>query len=125
MRGLAMALALVLATSVAHAGDADYEGGDDHDHGPAFLVEAKQIGSLAPIPDVRVRAQVKNTQGSVVERTDEDGRARLSGFGDDVQADNVIVTCSKPGFKAIEVMRREPPSAKGAPVEVECLLEPG
>lgn len=121
---LSVVTALAFPVAVV-AGEGDYEGADDHDHGPSFLVEAKRIGSMAPMPDVRVRAQVKGTQGNVVDTTDQDGRAQLRGFGDDVDSDNVIVTCTKSGFKLVEVMRRKLSSAKGAAVEVECLMEPG
>ena len=126
-RGLGFSLVLMLAlvgTGAAVAGDGDYETGTD-DKGPSFFVEAKDLRSMAPLPDVRVRGQIKDTNGSVVGSTDPDGRARLRGFGDGVAADNVIVSCSKAGFKAVEVLRREMSRGEGAVIEVECLMELG
>ena len=105
------------------AGEADYEPDDTHEHGAAFFGEAKDIGGMEPLPEVRIKGQVRGTMRFFIIQTDDDGRFRRAGMGLNVDADAVDITCEKSGFRAVEVMKRRISSAKDASVEVECLME--
>lgn len=105
------------------AGEADYEADDTHENGAPYFGEAKEVGSMTPMPEVRVKAQVRGTMRFFTTETDEDGRFKRSGMGPDVDPDTVVVTCEKLGFRTVAVMRRRASSAKTAAVEVECLME--
>ena len=117
------ALALTLAATPAFAGDADFEGGDDHDDGVPFFGEAKDVTGLKGMDGVRVRAEVKGGSFPVIISTDSEGKFKFRGFGKDVNPDNVTITCSREGFGLVDVSRRRVSAAKEAPVEIECLLE--
>lgn len=105
------------------AGEADYEPDDTHEHGAAYFGEAKDIASMEPLPEVRIKGQVRGTMRFFIMQTDDDGRFRRAGMGLDVDADTVDITCEKSGFRSIDVMKRRISSAKDASVEVECLME--
>lgn len=118
-----IAWAAIIHGLPAMAGEADYEPDDAHEHGAAFLGEAKDIGRMDPVPDVRIKAQLRGTMRFIVMQTDEDGRFKRNGMGAEIDPDNIDITCEKPGYRTVEVMRRRTSSAKNAPLEVECLLE--
>lgn len=119
---LALAICAALAMP-ALAGESDSEPDDTEEHGAPFFGEAKDIRGMDPIPDVRIRAQIKGTMRFFLTSTDDEGRFKRSGMGTDVDVENVEITCEKQGFRTIEVMRRRLSKDKFAPVEVECLLE--
>jgi|SRR4051812_26690449 hypothetical protein len=116
-------LIALLAALPARAGEADFEPADIHEHGAPYFGEAKDIKGLAPLPDVRIRVQVKGTKRFFIVQTDEDGRFRRNGLGLDVDPANVEFFCDKTGFKTVEVLHRRMSGAKLSPVEIECLLE--
>lgn len=121
-----IALACLLAAALALpalAGEADAEPDDSHEHGAPFFGEAKDIGGLEPVPEVRIKAQVKGTMRFFITQTDDEGRFRRAGMGPDVDPEAVEVTCEKTGFRTVEVLRRRASKDKLAPVEIECLLE--
>ena len=122
-----LALSIILATSVAvplaMAGEADHEPDDTHEHGAAFFGEAKDIKGMAPLANVRVKAQLRGTMRFFITQTDDDGRFKRSGMGTDVDPENVDITCEKTGYKTLDVSKRRMSSAKDATVEIECLLE--
>jgi hypothetical protein len=109
----------------AGAGDAPYEIDDEHEHGPHFFGEAKDIKSFAPLAGVHIKAAIRGTSRFIVGATDEEGRFRLRGFEKEVDAENVDVSCAKDGYKPVDIVRRRLSTGPDAPVEVECLLEPG
>lgn len=116
---------LAIAVPVgAIAGSGDYtDDPPDHDDGTPFFGEAKVVGSLKPLAEVRVKAQIRGTQLSVVVPTNEDGQFRIRGLGPGVGDAAVDFSCTKDGYKQAGVMRRMIGSGPNAPVEVECLLE--
>jgi hypothetical protein len=123
LTAVAIALAIGVFGLPALAGEADHEPDDTHEHGAAFFGEAKDIGGMDPLANVRIKGQVRGTTRFFIIQTDEDGRFRRAGMGLDVDAETVDVTCEKAGFKAVEVFKRRASSAKDAAVEVECLME--
>lgn len=118
-----LALAIASFALPAIAGEADHEPDDTHEHGAAYFGEAKDIGSLQPLPEVRIKGQLRGTMRFFIMQTDDDGRFKRAGMGLDVDPDKVDVTCEKVGFRTIDVMRRRASGAKDAAVEIECLLE--
>ncbi|MGE0626263.1 MAG: carboxypeptidase-like regulatory domain-containing protein [Hyphomicrobiaceae bacterium] len=118
-----LALLLIPPSSIACAGETEFEPDDAHEHGAPFFGEAKDIRGMGPLEGVLVRGEVKNSLRMFVIRTDPDGRFRRPGLGADIDADTVTITCEKNGYRTVEVLRRRLPGDTHAPVEVECLLE--
>jgi hypothetical protein len=119
----ATATAAFLTVAPACAGEADHEPDDTHEHGAAYFGEAKDIATLDPVSEVRIKAQVRGTTRFFIIQTDDDGRFRRAGMGSDVDPEKVDITCEKAGFRTVEVMRRRASAAKDAAVEIECLME--
>jgi hypothetical protein len=113
---------ILLLAMPAMAGEADFEPEDFHEHGHPYFGEAKDIKGLNPLPDVRIKVQVKGTMRFFIMQTDAEGRFRRNGLGTDVDPEKVDYTCEKNGFRTVEVMHRKMSSAKFSPVEIECLL---
>jgi hypothetical protein len=111
-----------LLSSVLQAGEADFQEEDIAQYGTPYFGEAKDIKGLAPLADVRFKMQVKGTYRMVLIGTDDEGRFRRNGLGNDVNSDNVEITCSKDGYRTVDVLRRRTSSKRNAPVEVECLM---
>jgi hypothetical protein len=123
LKALSAAVAIGSFALPACAGEADHEPDDTHEHGAAYFGEAKDIGRMEPLANVRIKGQIRGTTRFFIIQTDEDGRFRRAGIGLDVDAETVEITCEKSGFRAIDVLRRRASAAKDAAVEVECLME--
>jgi hypothetical protein len=90
--------------------------------GPSFFGFVRLVDG-AGIADAKVTAELKN-RGALVTRTDIMGVYKIPGFGQDVNPDDVIISCAKDGYKQANVLRM--PHAPGDtkdPVEVECYLQ--
>jgi hypothetical protein len=75
------------------------------------------------IADAKVTAELKN-KGALVTRTDIMGVYKIPGFGQDVNPDDVIISCAKDGYKQASVFRVQHASGDTKdPVEVECYLQ--
>ena len=116
--------ALMMAMPIAAlAGEADFEPDDIHEHGVPYFGEAKDLKNLGPLPDVRIKVQVKGTLRFFIVQTDEDGRFRRNGLGLDVDPATVEFTCEKNGYRTVDIMTRRLSGGKLSPMEIECLLE--
>jgi hypothetical protein len=111
----------ILSSSKAGAGDAVSER-DELDNGPSFFGGAKQVGNLRPIQNVQVSAELGERRMTTY--TNGEGMFKIPGFGNETVADNVIITCSKQGYRTLDISRRRLSSVADAPVLIECLLEP-
>jgi hypothetical protein len=120
--GAALLAGASLLPLPAFAGGDDSEV-DDHDHGAPFFGEAKDVKGMKPVYGALIKAQVTGKLVTIMINTNDEGRFKLPGFGKDVDPANVAVTCSKDGYRTIEVLRRRLSSAADAPVEIECLLD--
>jgi hypothetical protein len=106
------------------AGGLDFED-EDHTRGAPFFGLAEEVGTLKRIQGVAVRAQVTGTRTvPILVNTNAEGKFSLLGFGQDVDPNNVQITCSKAGYRSVDVIRRRMPGDADAPVQVECLLAP-
>jgi hypothetical protein len=96
----------------------------DEDVGLAFVGSTRQIGTLAPVPEVLVTAELGNRR--IMVRSNGEGVYRLiPNFGDDVKGDSVTIACSKDGFETVDVSRREMSSSTAHQLVVaECLMAP-
>jgi hypothetical protein len=111
----------MLSPSITHAGEAVSER-DELDNGPSFFGEAKEVGSLRPMQNVQVRAEVGERRVSTY--TNDEGSFKIPGFGKETGADSVTITCAKDGYRTLDISRGRLSGAADAPVVIECLLEP-
>jgi hypothetical protein len=126
-RALATTL-IALGVGLAAAGGA-WAGGtgldeqDDEEAGTPFFGFAKDLDARGRgIPDTKVTAELKGGNASLVTRTDAQGHFRISGFGKDVDPNQVEITCTKDGYKLQRAARRKLSNDPGAPIEVDCLM---
>jgi hypothetical protein len=116
------ALAFAAVPFAAGAGGGPGDPDSAQEHGTHFFGEVKDVAGLAPVEGARVKVAIAGTAQFLVVLTDAAGLFRLEGFGKDVPADKVNVTCDKEGYRQIEALRRQMGANAGAPIEVECLL---
>jgi len=118
-------LAITCAVSLAAwAGGAGFGDDDDNseEEGPSYFGFVRDT-SGATVPDAKVTVGVKN-RGGVVTRTDLLGTYKVPGFGKEVDPKEVEVSCDKPGYKQLRVVRRSSPSSDPKiPIETECTLQ--
>jgi hypothetical protein len=95
---------------------------DELENGPSFFGEAKQVGNLRPVQNVQVSAALGERRMTTY--TNDEGSFKIPGFGRETVADSVTISCSKNGYRTLDVSRRRLSSADDAPVMIECLLEP-
>ncbi len=120
--GVALGLMLTTSTRVWPGGSGD-EGPDDHqDNGPSYFGFVKDANGKI-VPDAKVTAEIKG-RGSVVTRSDKVGIYKLPGFGKEIDPKNVLISCSKDGYRQTRTLRRPQPSKAAVTViEIECTLE--
>ena len=120
------AVALVLmpffSVPVWPGGSGD-EGPDDHqDNGPSYFGFVKDASGKA-IPDAKVTAEIKG-RGSVITRSNATGAYKLPGFGKEISPNNVIISCSKDGYKQTRSFTRTPLNKKPlAAIEIQCSMQ--
>jgi hypothetical protein len=113
--------AAMLSPSKSGAGEAVSER-DELENGASFFGEAKEVGSLRAVQKVQVRAETGERRVSTY--SNDEGSFKIPGFGKDTPVDSVTVTCTKEGYRTLDVSRRRLSGAADAPVMVECLMEP-
>jgi hypothetical protein len=122
---LASAVALAAAVlSARPSWSGELESERDEDVGLAFVGSTRQVGTLAPLPEVVVRAELGNRR--IMVRSNNEGVYKLiPNFGADVKGDSVTISCSKDGYETVDVSRRELSSSTAHELVVaECLLAP-
>jgi hypothetical protein len=113
---------VVLTSHASYSGELDSE--RDEDYGVAFVGSARETGTLAPMPDVLVKAEMGNHQ--LLVRTNREGVYKMIvDFGSNITADQIVVSCVKDGYEMVDVSRRKQSSGSGRELVVaECLLAP-
>jgi hypothetical protein len=122
--GLAITLSLTLFnSSPLWSGGSDDEGPDAHqDAGPNYFGFVKDTNGKT-IPDAKVTAEIKG-KGSVIARTNATGAYKLPGFGKDIAPTNVVISCSKEGYKQTRALTRTPLNKKPlTAIEIECTMQ--
>ena len=126
MKSLALVLlASVLLPAVALAG-ANRDRGQDEvgpgpDEGPSYFgVVLDATGK--PVDDARVAATNRDGQ-AMVTRSDASGAYKLPGFNKRINPDEVKISCAKPGYRQIRVVRRPAGGQPARAVETECRLQ--
>jgi hypothetical protein len=124
----AIPLVLVISCAViagstrgSHAGESLGER-DEADVGPYFFGDAREVGSLKYLQNVRVTAELGARRMLI--NTNAEGHFKLPSFGKDTVADDVTISCTKTGYRTVDISRRRMANDGDAPVSVECLLEP-
>jgi len=99
----------------------DAEGDPIHEYqGPAFFGFVKDTNG-ASVPDATVRFTAKGRDAATA-RTSSIGIYRVS-LGKEVDANDVVISCEKAGFKQVRVVRRtERNASPQTPIEIECTL---
>jgi hypothetical protein len=122
LAGAAAVVATLLWPRPSYSGELDSE--RDEDYGVAFVGSARATGTLEPIPDVQIKAEMGNRK--LLVRTNGQGIYKLIiNFGTDVKADDITISCAKDGYETVDVNRRVQSSASGRELIVaECLLAP-
>lgn len=119
---LALGVTCILSTAL-WAGGSGFGDDDDHeeDEGPAYFGFVKDTGG-ATIADAKVTVSIKD-RGGVITRTDALGAYRVPGFGKEINPTEVIISCEKPGYKQVRILRRTAPDADPkTPIETECTM---
>ena len=95
---------------------------DEADVGPYFFGDAHEVGTYKVLQNVRVTAELGSRRMLI--NTNSEGHFKLPSFGADTVADDVKITCTKTGYRTVDISRRRMANDGDAPVSVECLLEP-
>ena len=121
--GLAFLVPFAMA-STAWAGGAslDEDDEDQSNAGVSFFGFAKDLNRGGGVADVKVSADIKNRNASLVTRTDDQGHFKFSGFSKDINPNDVEITCSKEGLKLQRTMRRQSVGDGASSIEVDCLM---
>jgi len=127
-RSTAVAASIAVGVSFGWV-DAGLAGGgslDDNDEaqnaGTPFFGFVKDVDHGNVLSDAKVTAEIKNGNASLVTRSDSQGHYRITGFGQDVDPNQVDIACSKDGYKLHRAVKRRLSNDAGAPVEVDCLM---
>ena len=119
---LLMAFAMICAVAGSSRAGESLGERDEADVGPYFFGDAHEVGTYKVLQNVRVTAELGSRRMLI--NTNAEGHFKLPSFGADTVADNVTITCTKTGYRTVDVSRRRMANDGDAPVSVECLLEP-
>lgn len=117
-----LTLAVALASPAWGGADADAHDENDPNEGPPFWGFVKDERGV-PVRDAKVSASNKNNNLTLVTRTTATGAYRVRGFTKDVKPDEVVISCSKDGYKQARVFRLPLPKGPVKSVETECRLQ--
>ena len=120
--GMALVAACLLAPALwAQDAAVDADGDPVYAYqGPAYFGFVKDMNGAA-MPDASVTLAAKGRAALIV-RTNAIGAYRAS-FGKDVDADDVVISCEKNGYRQARVFRRTAQDApRQIPIEIECIL---
>ena len=124
MRFALLTVALLPASVLAGANRdrGQDEVGPGPDEGPSYFGRVLDAAGK-PVDDARVTATSRDGL-AMVTRSNAAGAYNLPGFNRRINADEVKISCAKPGYRQVRVVRR--PAAKGQAVravETECRLQ--
>jgi hypothetical protein len=119
----AVVLGVIFALSLpAWAGGSSDEPESHQDDGPSYFGFVKDTSGKV-VSDAKVTAEIKG-RGSVITRSDATGIYKLPGFGKQSAPNNVIISCSKDGYRQTRILRRPAPAKKPVTaIETECTMQ--
>lgn len=110
------------ALALAGANRGQDEVGPGPDEGPSYFGVVLDAAG-APVDDARVSATYRDGL-AMVTRSNAAGAYKLPGFNKRINSDEVKISCAKPGYRQVRVVRRPPPSGEPVrAVETECRLQ--
>lgn len=119
----AFLLALLCPALALAGGDRGQdEVGPGPDEGPSYFGVVLDAAGM-PVNDARVSATYRDGL-AMVTRSNAAGAYKLPGFNKRINSDEVKISCAKPGYRQIRVVRRSPPTGQPVKaVETECRLQ--
>ena len=120
--GLAALAAATLPLVPSRSGEIDSERDENFD--VAFVGSVRETGTLKPIPDVQVKAEMGKWR--IMVRTNAEGVYKLyPTFGSEITADQITISCAKTGYEMVDVSRRRLSDKRVKELVVaECLMAP-
>ena len=109
--GLVVAL-LLPAQVLAGANKGQDDVGPGPDEGPGYVGVVLDAAGK-PVDDARVSATYRDGL-AMVTRSNTAGAYKLPGFNKRINPDEVKISCAKPGYRQIRVVRRPAPSGQPA-----------
>ena len=98
------------------------EVGPGPDEGPSYSGLVLDVAGK-PVDDARVTATSRDGL-AMTTRSNPAGAYNLPGFNKRINADDVKISCAKPGYRQVRAVRRPAPNGKPArTVETECRLQ--
>jgi hypothetical protein len=112
----------IITQDAASSGQVDSERDENYDL--VFVGSVRETGTLTPIPDVLVKAEMGKWR--ILVRTSSEGVYKLyPSFGSDITADQITISCSKDGYETVDGSRRRLSDKKVKELVVaECLMAP-
>jgi hypothetical protein len=127
MRLIRLALAAIALLPVLVLAGANRDRGQDEvgpgpDEGPSYFGVVLDTAGK-PVDDARVTATSRDGL-AMTTRSNGAGAYSLPGFNKRINADEVKISCAKPGYRQVRVVRRPAPSGRSLrAVETECRLQ--
>lgn len=121
-RRIAFLILLLPGHALAGANRGQDEVGPGPDEGPSYFGVVLDAAGK-PVDDARVTATSRDGL-AMTTRSNAAGAYKLPGFNKRINADEVRISCAKPGYRQVRVIRR--PAPAGQPVraiETECRLQ--
>ena len=116
-----LAVALLPAAALAGANrDPEGQDGPLPDEGPSYFGVVLDTAGK-PVDDARVSASYRDGP-AMVTRSKATGAFTLPGFNKRINPDEIKISCAKPGYRQVRVVRRPAPGPARA-VEIECRLQ--
>lgn len=119
--------ATCMLSAAAWAGGSGFSTDDDTsaEDGPSYFGFVQDTRGAAVV-EAKVTITVPSFNGAVVTHTDGVGAYKIPGFGNDVNPNDVTVSCQKDGYKQVRIVRRAASSSVNVPVvEIGCILQRG
>jgi hypothetical protein len=122
IRFVLLAIALWPAAVMAGANKGEDNPAPLPDEGPGYVGVVLDAAGK-PVEDARVTATSKDGL-AMVTRSNAAGAYNMPGFNKRINADEVKISCSKPGYRQVRVVRRPAPKDLLARVvDTECRLQ--
>ena len=94
---------------------------DEDDHHAYYFGSVKDANGAAVV-NAKVKIQTKTI--TIMTQSNDIGAYKLPVIGATVNPDELAISCSKDGYRQLDVIRRSAPGGDGKePVEIDCTLQ--